>query len=89
LPFVSDEEKSFTNYWDLVDVDGALVIHLLERALLALVFINVLTFATDQHALKKSKQLFEHQHLLLLRDTGGQSYNLNLNVVHFFNTSVN
>ncbi len=46
-----------------------------------------LTFrAMEQHALKKCKQLFEYQHLLLLRV---QSSNLYLNVVNFFNTSVN
>ncbi len=39
---------------------------------------------------KKCKQLFEYLHLLLLRDIyGGQSSNLYLNVVYFFNTSVN
>ncbi len=37
----------------------------------------------------KCKQLFEYQHLLLLRDIRGQSSNLYLNVVHFFNTSIN
>jgi hypothetical protein len=36
---------------------------------------------------KKCKQLFEYQHLLLLRDTGGRSYNLYLNIAHFL-TSV-
>jgi len=39
----------------------------------------------EQDALK---QLFEYQHLLL-ETFGGQSYNLHLNVVHFFNISVN
>jgi hypothetical protein len=39
---------------------------------------------------KKCKQLFEYQHLpLLIGTSGGQSSNLYLNVVHFFNTSVN
>jgi hypothetical protein len=43
---------------------------------------------------KKCKQLFEYQHLLLLeasggKSVGGKSYNLYLNVVHIFNTSVN
>jgi len=33
---------------------------------------------------KKYKLLFEYQHLLLLRDIWGQSSNLYLNVVHFF-----
>jgi hypothetical protein len=35
------------------------------------------------------EQLFEYQHLLLLRDTGGQSSYLYVNVVHFFKYSVN
>jgi len=39
----------------------------------------------EQHALKKCKQLLEYQHL---ETSGGQSSNLYLNVVHFFNTSV-
>ncbi len=40
--------------------------------------------------LKERKQLFEYKHLLLpLETSGGQSYNLYLNVVHFFKTSVN
>jgi hypothetical protein len=38
----------------------------------------------EQHAF-----LFEHQHLLLLRHTGGQSSNFHLSIVHIFNTSVN
>jgi hypothetical protein len=39
---------------------------------------------------KKCKQLFEYQHLLLFRDIfGGKNYHLNLNVAHFFSTSVN
>jgi hypothetical protein len=34
---------------------------------------------------KKCKQLFEYQHLLLLRETSvGQNSNLYLKVVHFF-----
>jgi hypothetical protein len=37
----------------------------------------------------KCKQLFEYQHLLLLRDIWGKSCNLYLDVVHFFNMSVN
>ncbi len=46
----------------------------------------------EQDALKIAKQLFECQHLLLLRcleTSGGQSFNIYLNVVHFFNASVN
>jgi hypothetical protein len=38
---------------------------------------------------KKYKQLFQYQHLLLLRDICGQISNLYLIVVHFLNTSVN
>jgi hypothetical protein len=37
----------------------------------------------EQHTLKKYKQLFEYQHLLLLRDISGRSYILYLNVAHF------
>jgi hypothetical protein len=40
----------------------------------------------EQHAIKKRKQLFEYQHLLLPRDNGGQSSNPYLNVIHFLNT---
>jgi hypothetical protein len=39
--------------------------------------------------LQKCKQLFDFQNLLLLKTSGGQSYNLYLNVIHFFNTNVN
>jgi len=39
--------------------------------------------AMEQRALKKCKDSFEYQHLLL--DTS----NLYLNVVHFFHTSIN
>jgi hypothetical protein len=39
--------------------------------------------------LKKCKEMFEYQHLLLLKTSGGQSSDLCLNVVHFFNTNVN
>jgi hypothetical protein len=38
--------------------------------------------------LYKCKQLFEYQHLLL-ETSGGQIYNLYLNVVHNFKTGVN
>jgi hypothetical protein len=38
---------------------------------------------------KKCKQLFEYQHLLLLRDIWWSKYNIYINAVHFFNTSVN
>jgi len=38
---------------------------------------------------KKCKQSFEYQHLLLLKNSsGGQRSNLQLNLVHFFHTSV-
>ncbi len=37
----------------------------------------------------KNVTLFEYQHLLYLETSGGQSSTLYLNVVHFFNTSVN
>ncbi len=43
----------------------------------------------EQYALKKGKQLFEYQHLLLLRDIWWSKFNLYLIVVHFFNKSVN
>ncbi len=38
---------------------------------------------------RKCKLLFEYQHYSYLETSGGQSSNLYLNVVHFFNTSVN
>jgi len=39
---------------------------------------------------EKCKQLMEYQNfLLLLKTSGGQKINLYLNVVHFFNISVN
>jgi len=39
--------------------------------------------------IKNCKQLLEYQHLLLLRDICAQSFNMYLNVLHFFNSSVN
>jgi hypothetical protein len=39
--------------------------------------------------LKRDVPMFEYQNLLLLENCGGQSSNLYLNVVNFFNTSVN
>jgi hypothetical protein len=41
------------------------------------------------HTLKKYKQLFVYQHSTYIDKSVGQSYNLYLNVAHFFNTSVN
>jgi hypothetical protein len=41
----------------------------------------------EHQALKKCKQLFKYEHVLLL--TGDQSYNLYSNLVHFFNPRVN
>jgi hypothetical protein len=38
---------------------------------------------------KKCVELFEYQHFFLLETSGGQSFHLYLNVVHFFNASVN
>ncbi len=43
----------------------------------------------EQHALKKLKRLSEYQNYLLHGDIDGQNFNLYLNAVHFFNTSVN
>ncbi len=43
----------------------------------------------EQHALKICKQFFEYQCLLFLETSCGQSSNLYLNVVPFFNASVN
>jgi hypothetical protein len=48
-----------------------------------------LVYAIETAHIKKCKQLFQYQHLLLLRDSGGKSFNLYLDVVHFPNTSVN
>jgi len=39
--------------------------------------------------INKCKPLFEYQHLSLLRDFWWSKFYLYLNVVHFFNTSVN
>jgi hypothetical protein len=41
----------------------------------------------EQRAFKNVNNLFEYQHLLL-ETSGGQNFNVYLNVVHFFNTSV-
>ncbi len=49
--------------------------------------LDLLAAAMEQCTLKKCKQLFEYQYLLL-ETSGGQSSNLSLNIVHFFNTSV-
>jgi hypothetical protein len=48
---------------------------------------NNLTNGAEHY--EKYKQLFEYWHLLLFRDIWGKSSNLYLNVVHFYNTSVN
>jgi hypothetical protein len=42
----------------------------------------------EQRALKNVNNCFEYQHLLFLETSGGQSSNLYLNAVPFFNTSV-
>ncbi len=42
----------------------------------------------EQSALKKCKQLFKHQHFLLLKRHLAVKVNLYLNVVHFFDTNV-
>ncbi len=49
-----------------------------------------LYFSTNERArFNKCKQLFQYQHLLFLETSGGRSSNQYLNVVQFFNTSVN
>jgi len=51
--------------------------------------VDVLDFIMEQLALKKRKQLFEYQHLLLFETSCGQSFNLYINVVYFFKTIFN
>ena len=46
-------------------------------------------FPLEQHALKKVNNCLNANIYSYLETTGGQSSNLYLNVVHFFNTSVN
>ncbi len=43
----------------------------------------------EQRTLKKCKLLFEYQYLLYLETSGDENNNLYLNVIHFYNTSVN
>ncbi len=43
----------------------------------------------EQHALKNVNNCLNTNIYRYLETSGGQSSNLNLNVVHFFNTSVN
>jgi hypothetical protein len=60
-----------------------------ELAWLPMLILDSLAFSSMEQRPSKCKQLFECQHLLLLRGTGGQSSNLHLNVVHVLNTIVN
>jgi hypothetical protein len=46
-------------------------------------------YTTEQHASKMVKNCLNTNIYSYLETSGGQSYNLNLNVVHFFNTSFN
>jgi hypothetical protein len=43
----------------------------------------------SKHALKNVNGCLNTKITFYLETSGGQSYNLHLNVVHFFNTSVN
>jgi hypothetical protein len=47
------------------------------------------SFLMEEHALKKANNSFNTNIYSYLGTSGGQSSNLYLNVVHFFNTSVN
>jgi hypothetical protein len=54
---------------------------------------NTLTYydtaTMEQHTLKNSNNCFNTNIFSYLVTSGGQSSNLYLNVIHFFNTSVN
>jgi hypothetical protein len=47
------------------------------------------TYSMEQHVLKIVKSCLNTNIYSYLETSGGQSYNLYLNVVHFFNTSLN
>jgi hypothetical protein len=52
--------------------------------------VNCCDFTSmEQHALKNANNCFNSNIYSNLETSGGQSYYLYLNVVHFFNTSVN
>ncbi len=55
---------------------------------LDLLYLGLGVFGVEQwnSVFKKCKQLFEYKHLVL-ETSGGQSYNLYLNVFHLFYTS--
>jgi len=51
--------------------------------------INTLCLPMEQHTLKNVNNCFNADIYSYLETSGGQSSNLYLNVVHFFNTKVN
>jgi hypothetical protein len=59
-----------------------------SRVMLKIVASITIIICNRTNHFKKCKQFFEYQHLLL-EISDDQSSNLYLNVVHFFNTSVN
>jgi hypothetical protein len=50
---------------------------------------DMLASIVGSNGTERFKQLFECLHLLFIRDTGVQSSNLYLSIVHFFNAGVN
>jgi hypothetical protein len=51
--------------------------------------VKLFTIAMEQRTLKNVKNYLNTNIYSCLETSGGQSSNLHLNVVHFFNTSVN
>jgi hypothetical protein len=52
-------------------------------------FHDTLGFSLEEHALKNVNNYLNTNIYSYLETSGGQSYNIYSNVVHFFNTSVN
>ncbi len=52
-------------------------------------FIVTFSYVMEQHALKNVNNCLNANIYSYLETSGGQSFNPYLNVVHFFNTSVN
>jgi hypothetical protein len=50
---------------------------------------NLFKHAMEQHTIQNVKNCLNTNIYFYLETSGGQSFNLYLNVVHFFNTSVN
>jgi hypothetical protein len=72
-----------------VDREGPLVVvHLETKLELLQNFFLLVSFLIIEQHIKKCKQLNTNIYSYL-ETSGGQSYNLYLNAVHFFNTSLN